>query len=260
MRQLQQNRRMRGRTNNNGGSSNNNSNSNSNNNNNNRNRGGPNPLTRSYESNGPDVKIRGTAQNIAEKYLTLARDAQSSGDRVMAENYLQHAEHYNRIIAGALAQQQQNQRDNREEEEDLGTGNGDNRFDDVLHAHPQPRQEQAPRQEQPPRHDQQPQPDVAAPFDSASEQPVIVAVPREDGAVDEQPRQNPRQRQLRENNRESGAPATERPRTPRPRMPRPPREPRAEVAADSGDAPAEGGLLATLSRGAERPMPVAADE
>ena len=74
------------------------------NNNNNNNRRGPNPLTRNYESNGPDVKIRGSAQQIAEKYAALARDAMSSGDRVMAENYLQHAEHYNRIIAAAQAQ------------------------------------------------------------------------------------------------------------------------------------------------------------
>jgi hypothetical protein len=87
---------MRGR---NGGGGNNN-----NNNNNNNNRRGPNPLNRNYESNGPDVKIRGSAQQIAEKYATLARDAQSSGDRVIAENYLQHAEHYNRIIAAAQAQ------------------------------------------------------------------------------------------------------------------------------------------------------------
>src|ERR1700722_16067526 len=56
------------------------------------NRKGPNPLTRSYESNGPDVKIRGTAHHIGEKYLQLARDAQSSGDPVMAESYLQHAQ------------------------------------------------------------------------------------------------------------------------------------------------------------------------
>jgi hypothetical protein len=69
-------------------------------------RKGPNPLTRSYESNGPDVKIRGTAQHVAEKYLQLARDAQSSGDRVMAESYLQHAEHYFRIIAAAQQAQQ----------------------------------------------------------------------------------------------------------------------------------------------------------
>jgi hypothetical protein len=88
-------------------------------NNNNNNRKGPNPLTRSYESNGPDVKIRGSAQQIAEKYSTLARDAQSAGDRVMAENYLQHAEHYNRIIAAAQAQMPiQNMRDNRDEFDD----------------------------------------------------------------------------------------------------------------------------------------------
>jgi hypothetical protein len=69
------------------------------------NRRGPNPLTRSYESNGPDVKIRGNAHHIAEKYLQLARDAHTSGDPVAAENYLQHAEHYFRLIASAQAAQ-----------------------------------------------------------------------------------------------------------------------------------------------------------
>ena len=71
-----------------------------------RNRGGkgPNPLSRSYESNGPDVKVRGTAAHIAEKYVQLARDAQSSGDPILAESYLQHAEHYFRIIAAAQPQ------------------------------------------------------------------------------------------------------------------------------------------------------------
>jgi hypothetical protein len=78
-------------------------------NSNNTNRKGPNPLTRSYESNGPDVKIRGTAHHIGEKYLQLARDAQSSGDPVMAESYLQHAEHYFRLIAAAQQAQQQAQ-------------------------------------------------------------------------------------------------------------------------------------------------------
>lgn len=51
-----------------------------------------------YDSNGPDVKVRGTAQQVLDKYLTLARDAQSGGDRVKAEAYLQFAEHYYRII------------------------------------------------------------------------------------------------------------------------------------------------------------------
>jgi hypothetical protein len=73
----------------------------------NNNRKGPNPLTRSYESSGPDVKIRGTAHHIGEKYLQLARDAQSSGDPVTAESYLQHAEHYFRLIAVAQQAQQQ---------------------------------------------------------------------------------------------------------------------------------------------------------
>jgi hypothetical protein len=59
--------------------------------------GGMNP-NRALDSNGPDVRIRGTANQIYEKYQALARDAASSGDRVKAENYLQHAEHYFRLI------------------------------------------------------------------------------------------------------------------------------------------------------------------
>ena len=90
MRPGQQNKRGRGRNSNSGGS--------------NSGRKGGNSLSRTYDSSGPDVKIRGTAQHVAEKYAALARDAQSSGDIVMAENYLQHAEHYNRIIALVQAQ------------------------------------------------------------------------------------------------------------------------------------------------------------
>jgi hypothetical protein len=101
MRNGQNNKRMRNR---NSGSSNNN-----NNNNNNNNRRGQNPLTRVFESNGPDIKIRGTASHVAEKYVQLARDARSSGDPVAAENYYQHAEHYFRLIAAAQEQFRQNQ-------------------------------------------------------------------------------------------------------------------------------------------------------
>ena len=63
-----------------------------------------NPMARVYESNGPDVKIRGNPSHIAEKYIQLARDAQSSGDPIAAENYYQHAEHYFRLIAAAQEQ------------------------------------------------------------------------------------------------------------------------------------------------------------
>lgn len=51
-----------------------------------------------FDSNGPDVRIRGTAFQIVEKYAALAKDAHSAGDRVMAESYLQHAEHYQRMV------------------------------------------------------------------------------------------------------------------------------------------------------------------
>jgi hypothetical protein len=61
--------------------------------------GNSNNPNRAYESNGPEgTKVRGNAQTIYEKYQQLARDANSSGDRVLAENHLQHAEHYFRLI------------------------------------------------------------------------------------------------------------------------------------------------------------------
>ncbi len=66
------------------------------------------PLNRNhvFDSNGPDLRLRGTAQQLFEKYLQLGRDATSVGDRVMAESYFQHAEHYFRIL-NAMAQAQQ---------------------------------------------------------------------------------------------------------------------------------------------------------
>lgn len=66
-------------------------------------------IHRTIDSNGPDVKIRGNAHHVYEKYLQLARDANSSGDRVMAENYLQHAEHYYRLIMAYQASLQPQQ-------------------------------------------------------------------------------------------------------------------------------------------------------
>lgn len=59
---------------------------------------------RPFDSTGPDVKIRGTAAHIYEKYLQLARDAGSLGDRVQQETYLQHAEHYFRVLMAAQQQ------------------------------------------------------------------------------------------------------------------------------------------------------------
>jgi hypothetical protein len=99
MRNGQNNKRMRNRNSGGGGGGGGGNN----------NRRGQNPLTRVFESNGPDIKIRGTASHVAEKYVQLARDARSSGDPVAAENYYQHAEHYFRLIAAAQEQFRQNQ-------------------------------------------------------------------------------------------------------------------------------------------------------
>jgi hypothetical protein len=65
---------------------------------------------RAYDSNGPDVKIRGNAAHICEKYQQLARDAISAGDRVTAENYYQHAEHYYRLLMASQQGQEGQQR------------------------------------------------------------------------------------------------------------------------------------------------------
>jgi hypothetical protein len=162
-------KRMRGRNNNN--------NSNNNNNNNNH-RKSQNPLTRVYESNGPDVKIRGTASHIAEKYIQLARDSQSSGDPVAAENYYQHAEHYFRLIAVAQEQfRQQNPYYNNQQNQQIQAtpqGAADDNYDDDDDGQPFAGQNEpsyAPQPPQPPL--QQPQPFIprdAQPFPPRDQQ------------------------------------------------------------------------------------------
>ncbi|GEM_PF-1752739 len=77
---------------------------------------------RALDSNGPDVRVRGSAKTIYEKYISLAHDASTSGHRVKAQNYLQHAEHYFRImkelqaIAEARAEKQQKEYEARQAE------------------------------------------------------------------------------------------------------------------------------------------------
>jgi hypothetical protein len=124
-----------------------------------------NPLSRNYESNGPDVKVRGNASHVAEKYLQLARDAQSSGDSVMAENYLQHAEHYFRIISAAQPQNQQR--------DQFGQPAEDDDYDDDFapmndrFASPEPRQ----FNQQPQQQNDQQQPQQSIP----GSEPVVMA-------------------------------------------------------------------------------------
>ena len=89
------------------------------------NNGGGNSVNRVYESNGPDVKVRGTAQTVAEKYMQLGRDAQSSGDNVMAESYFQFSEHYFRVMAAAQPVGQPTTQLRRPEDEDFEEEGGD---------------------------------------------------------------------------------------------------------------------------------------
>lgn len=58
----------------------------------------PGSRNQTFESSGPEGKIRGTAQQVLEKYLALGRDASSSGDPIAAESFFQHAEHYYRLL------------------------------------------------------------------------------------------------------------------------------------------------------------------
>ncbi len=89
-----------------------------------------------FDSNGPDLRVRGTSQQLFEKYLQLGRDATSSGDRVMAESYFQYAEHYFRILNAmnqAAAQQQANQGGHQQRRPDpVGDAMGDDGNDDDL--------------------------------------------------------------------------------------------------------------------------------
>jgi len=85
--------------------------------------GNTNP-NRTFDSTGPEMKIRGSASHVYEKYLQLARDSNASGDRVAAENYLQHAEHYWRILAASQPPQQPYQGQPQQMNGGSGFGNG----------------------------------------------------------------------------------------------------------------------------------------
>ena len=81
------------------------------------------PRMQVFDSNGPDVRIRGTAWQVHEKYLALAKDAASAGDVVMAESYSQHAEHYQRII-NSFGEQMGNWAPHNAQNDDAGDTDG----------------------------------------------------------------------------------------------------------------------------------------
>ncbi len=125
--------------------------------NNNRNRSVGNIVNRVFDSAGPEGKVRGTPQQIIEKYQTLARDAQLSNDRVAAENFLQHSEHYTRMLNEAMREQNERQEAERQAAE----------------ANARQREQQREQQNAPRENGHAPQPVVADA--SAQPQPELVA-------------------------------------------------------------------------------------
>ena len=74
------------------------------------------PRSQTFDSNGPDVRVRGNAHQVYEKYLALARDANSSGDRIAAEGYFQFAEHYFRVLNDSTDPQPQGRPEQRSDQ------------------------------------------------------------------------------------------------------------------------------------------------
>ena len=86
-------------------------------------------INRVFESAGPDGKVRGTPQQIIDKYQALARDAQVSGDRVAAESYLQHSEHYSRLLGEAQRQQMETRLQQQDREDGQQQPRGDDGYE-----------------------------------------------------------------------------------------------------------------------------------
>jgi hypothetical protein len=135
------------------------------NNNNNRNRSGVNVVNRVFDSSGPEGKVRGTPQQIIEKYVQLARDAQLSNDRVAAENFQQHSEHYIRLLSDAQreidAKRELQEKENRERQ--------------------QARNEQ---QQHQPQQQSRPQPQSGAPVEQPNSQPEVAVDPSQSAQPD----------------------------------------------------------------------------
>ncbi|WP_299785587.1 DUF4167 domain-containing protein [uncultured Marivita sp.] len=116
-----------------------------------------NVVNRVFDSSGPEGKVRGTPQQIIDKYNQLARDAQLSNDRVNAENFQQHAEHYMRLLSEAQREQdarrEQQERENRERQQQRDADRG-NRSDNDQQQNNQQSQNNDPANA--------PQPDVMA--------------------------------------------------------------------------------------------------
>ncbi len=190
---------------------------------NNRNRPSGNVVNRVFDSSGPEGKVRGTPQQIIDKYNQLARDAQLSNDRVAAENFQQHAEHYMRMLSEAQremeARREDQERQNRERQAER----------DRERAARADRQERESNQPAPVTPDvvsdpaEAPQPDVAMDVIEDGADSGLVETPE---APEETAKPKPRARRPRkQEDAPAGQDGTE---APKPRRRRKPAEPKPE--------------------------------
>lgn len=191
----------------------------------NRNRSVGNVVNRVFDSSGPEGKVRGTPQQIIEKYNQLARDAQLSNDRVATENFQQHAEHYLRLLGEAQREQEarreQQERDNRERQAERDRERNERASAQVVEPAGQ---------------------DIFMDDPSQSEQPDIVSMPSIDqpmGLVDT-PETQP---SLAEPSSQDE----------RPKPPRKPRTPRRKKPEPSADSPASADAETPASNESESP-------
>jgi len=179
-------------------------------------------VNRVFDSSGPEGKVRGTRQQIIEKYSILARDAQLSNDRVAAENFLQHAEHYTRMLAEAqreMAAEQEQRRQYHEQRNGEARERHD-RYDDQRRDMPLESEDEAVEVEVVVERCEE---DVATPV--AEPMPVQVSGGLEIIELDD----NIEVSSELSVSDEPAAPARDKPRPPR--RPRGPRKPRATEAA-----------------------------
>ncbi|HBG97698.1 MAG: DUF4167 domain-containing protein [Rhodobacteraceae bacterium] len=109
-----------------------------------------NVINRVFDSSGPEGKVRGTPQQIIDKYTSLARDAQLGNDRVAAENFQQHAEHYIRLLAEAMREQEARRERHEAQQGGRGEQNAEDGGERAQHAEPAEDQDEPQTQSQPP--------------------------------------------------------------------------------------------------------------
>ena len=153
-----------------------------------------NVVNRVFDSSGPEGKVRGTPQQIIDKYNQLTRDAQLSNDRVAAENFQQHAEHYLRMLAEAMReqqerQQQQQDRQNQQRGNDQQGNDGQDR-NDGNQPQQQPHQQRGQRDDgdEPARQNRPRSSDV---IDVADDSPSLVETPENNAPKPRRTRRKP---------------------------------------------------------------------